>query len=631
MLDPRKTRWHAPRLSRAPVLIMPLKMSRGLLASILAGLVAVIVVIWPPYLPTLDGPQQVYAAYLLKTWPALENWYDRSLPLASAGFPALFLPLSLLLPWMWAQRIALGLMAALWSFSTISLAKTLHPERIFIAVLGSTLVLGWALTMGFFSFIVGTALSIIGIAAALDTQESRKTAIKSQIFLSLAVMAHLFAGALGIAAVGLVYLFQEGSIREKLERLVYRIAVPAVLVLVFGVLTRQDVLPEGESVWLESSDRFISLSKMGFGGPLWRALPPTLLAIYAAIRCLMQAKKGIGDRREWGLAVMVLVCLVVALVAPLHLPGWMHFASRFVPLALLLGISLVPLERLPKQHFPLAGGAIAVFSLAAAIWFGDHFRKLSADVEPMLAVTRAPLKRNGPRLPVLSADPWFAGIGTMDVDFPFADPAFNIPLLIAVEQGGIVPYTFTTAKFIHPFVDRRDHPPLPKIPAREHFWLGLVDPEVKTKPELRHALLVDIAAQASRFEDVALFGPAEDQKVFDDLGFESAWRSDAGSIATFKGCPVTFGIKGSDEMPKKIQIAYGWFPVMKSIWSNVVTREGELTKVELPGAPCGPIWAEIRTEGAPFTCVGAQRDGRLIAFERTTQKAFLCTMAPVGQ
>lgn len=605
---------------------MRLKVQPGMLIPLVTGLAVVFVVVYPSYFATLDGPQQVYAAYVLKTWPTLSAWYEPSVPMASAGYPAIFFPLTLVMPWTWAQRLSLGLMALLWNGATIALIRSLDPRRTIVAVVGGSLVLGWSLAMGFFSFLMGTAISVWALAASLDAQSSRKSAMKTQILLSLAVSAHLFAGALGIGAIASTILFLDCSFRDKLVRWTKHLAIPTVLVLLLVYSSRQEALPPGDNSYLAGSDRLLSIFKMGFGGPLWRALPPTLIAAFAAARCFALGHKKLGDRREWGLALFVIACLVVALFAPLHMPGWMHFAPRFLPLPLLIGIALLRVEHLSKEHMKLATSGIVAFALASIAWFGNHFHQLSVSLEPLLGVTRAPIQATGFRLPILGSNPWFVGIDSMSIPFPFADPAFNLPLLAAVEQGGVVPYTFTTRRTIHPFLDKRDHPPVAPIPAREHYWLGLLDPRVQKKPDLRRSVLIDMAWQSSRFEGVILFGSPEDQKIFDTLGFESQWRSDSGYLATFKGCPVTLGIKSSKESPTKLIASYGWFPMMKSAWSQTIHREEALTKVSLPGAPCGPIWVEVTSDESSVICAGAGPDGRLLAHDRTNQKGILCPL-----
>ena len=590
----------------------------------LAGLVAVLCVVQPAYFPTVDGPQHLYAAYILKHRHELSAWYEASVPISASGAYLVLMPLTLVLPWALAYRVALGVFVGVWCAGTAALARSLDPARSWVAVAMAALGLQWSLYMGLFSFVLATGLGFWALAIAI--RGPRRPWVLP-VLLSLVVLGHMFVGLLMVSTI-LVVRQADCPGEERGRRLV----LDALPLLLCGVqIALITVPPSAGSTWLTPplTDQLQAVGKMMAGGPWWRCALPALGALVGIGLAGWR-----GSRTERALGLVALGALVVGVLAPMHMPGWMYLSPRFLPLGTVLGLALLPVERLAGVGATVMRAAIALWTVAALGWSVSFHRDLATQLGPTLALLDAPVRRTGARLPIVSRDPWFEHLDSLDRPYPYFDPLYNLALLATENQGGVAVYTFTQWPLLHPFLSRPGA--FPPLPPRETFWVGLVDPEVRTKGTLRQALLTDLASRGTPYEDVILLGDEEDQALLRGRGYETAWQSRDAWIGSFRGCPAQLTLQVPEGAPGRWSVSFGWLPLRAPAWQGEATREpgASTVQVTLPRTPCGPMWVAVTPadgEAAAWRCQGSNDEGRMLFPGRKQKASFVCPIVDVRQ
>jgi hypothetical protein len=277
-------------------------------------------------------------------------------------------------------------------------------------------------------------------------------------------------------------------------------------------------------------------------------------------------------------------------------------------------VSLLAVERVRKRALKAALlGAVALYSAMAIGWSLQHHRTLAAQAADALAGLDQPIRRVGPRLPIV-LEPLAGRATLVDGPFPFTEPLRNVGQLYATEQGGVVPYTFTLAPQIHELVSRPNA--MPPVPDRS-FWKAFLPGSGAHEAELR-AIVAHLAAHGAAFQDVIVVAHPWVLDAFAARGYEVDWRRGDAMIARFRGCPLKLVVRGAraDGLAEGgtpgvlLTAEYGWPPLLEPVWAtNVpVDASGDVI-IELPRPPCGGVWVRV-TEGARV-CRGADSEGRL--------------------
>jgi hypothetical protein len=620
-----------PRVDRS-VTFLALAASAGVLAAL-----------WiVDYLPAHDGPQHLFLGHLENHfddpgagWPA---WLERGRAITALGFNLVFSLCERFLAWRTALRLTLSIAALGWGWSYLALTAAIHPRRAMLGLLGFASAISWLLYMGLWSFAMSVALGFAILAAAAGAWPwtlRRRLAIAAILLVQAVV--HLF----GAELTGLVLLLMvaaaplpEGSSRGKEVGLLALMGAPALL------LAAMTANPEGHrDEWLAFAQRLAATPRMFLPGPLWRALPPVLLALGGLGLAASRLRRKDLAPAEIALAGAAALFLALSFFTPLHLAAWDFFSPRFLPFGCLLGAALLPVERLPDPRRRAALGALALFTAASLAWAAKESVTLRAQVDDALAGLSAPIKRTGPRL-VVPMDP-YAGLAPAPGDdgareeIPFYAPLFNLGAIYAVEQGGIPSYTFVTNAKIHPFVlspeGQKRYPAL-YDPA------DLRDPRIATDPLARRALVTFFAAVGAPFEDVVLHGRPEDADVFVARGYEVDFRKGGLFIGRFRGCPVTLEITAPAPRAEAVFVEYGFDPMPQALTRRVLPPEkgeGGVVKIAPDVALCGSAWLRVALDldrsGGPTKadrfCEGADARGRVRV---TAEKGatIRCNVAP---
>jgi hypothetical protein len=610
------------------------------------------------YLPTHDGPQHVFLAHLENHFSdpgaTYSDYYKPTTALASKGFSLVYGPLAELLPWRTALQVTLAIIVLTWSWGVMAFVNAVSPSRRLLGILGFGLAFQWALYMGFFPYLLSTGVGLFTLAVALGSAEwtwKRRGAIA--LLLLLQSVCHVFAAEVVGLTLGVLVLFRHWRhSRRELPRELGLLAImglPTVLIGIhaagwIGSTAAELPISQAEQVWPPLSVRIELLAAAFAAGPWWRAWPPILIAMAGvgfAVRRTFEKSGTTTTADERALLVMSVLFGVAALAFPLHTRQWEFMSVRFIPMAVVFGLALVPVETFERRAAALVQGAVVVLALAAIGWAGWHNKRLGDACGPALAGLDAPIERTGPRLPIV-LDPSCNALSDKKVfGLPGAEPLLNLGALYAVQQGGVVPYAFIGIPQVHGFVvTRAGYRRFPDQPDRKKFWGGLAQSDPVGDAPFRATLLAGLARSGSAYQDVIFYGPPPDRDQISQRGYVTDFGKDGLWIGHYRGCPldVDVSIVGGSGMPRTapLLVQIGWLPLPEAETRVVPpgpSPEGGTTKVAFPSAPCGPMWlrAGIDKDGsghwkpADGSCEGAGPDGRLV-LQRTTGSTAMCAL-----
>lgn len=557
-----------------------LLVSYGLIVAASIGVIVTLLV--TPYLPTLDGPQHIYAANIGHHYADAGNiyplFYVPGQPLTALGFSMLYGPLSALLSWRVGYQAALGVILLLFAWGVTALAASIHPRRAVLGLLGFAAAFQWSLYMGLFSYMTSVAVGFFTLALAVRADPLRTKQRVGVSFLLLAQsLMHVFGAALtGVVLVCLV-LFRSQARRWPRELgLLVLMGLPSLLIAAYtsGLLTSSPapVSIQEPSQWLPLVDRFRAIGSTFMSGPSWRAWSLPVLALVAAVLAARRAFREGTSQTEKAILVSSVLLFIPAVTLPMHMPGWQWLTPRFLPPAILLSAILLPVETLRgPRSYAAVQVLLAAFCATSLIWAGYYHARLRRCTQSILAGLEQPIERNGPRLPVMlqtSCEP--PGSWT-DADVPFAESLFNTGQLFAAAQGGVVPYTFTESPRIHSFVlTSEGRRRLPPAPSRDQFWFPLSLPRHDETAPQRAWMLDQLALYASRYQDLIFYGGAEDRSAMERRGFTTDYENGNLWIARYVGCPADLGIESTSPLQSSVTVEFRWTPHTPTTWSTTL-------------------------------------------------------------
>jgi hypothetical protein len=590
------------------------------------------------YIPTNDGPQHVILGHIENRLddPAsgFGAYFVRGRPLTSLGFHAIYTVAERWMPWRAALRVCLVIITLLWSLGYLAFVRAVDRRRAPLALLGFATAFQWHFYLGFMQFLMSLGLGFPVLAVAVSGAWTVRRRLLLALMLAAQAVAHVFGATLTTAVVLALALFRAKRKTLALDAVLAALmAAPAVALTV--VTARASGAPPMPTVWLEPLDKLAMLAKGFVGGPAWRSWPFVVLALAGFASAAMRARRGVATDVEKALAVAGGGFFLLGALAPLHYGGLQVFGPRFLPLSTMLGVALVPVERLRGRAASLALVASAALTAASLVWAGAHHVALRRRVDDALSGLDQPIRRSGPRLPIV-LDPW-AGLPhqVSDSDLPLVAPLFNLGKLYAVQQGGVPPYLFTTASGIHFFLNRassqRAYPPA-------YNEGDLADPELVATPEARARFLGFLAMLGAGYEDVILYGEPRDAAAFTGRGYQADWQRGGLLIAHFTGCPLAIAARAPARPPAPLLVEVRWgreLPpaLMTAVMPDAFSPSGE-ARVECPHCPCGELWfrAGVDLDGshgpsrADAFCAGADAVGMTRATATPETRVLDCTL-----
>ncbi len=214
----------------------------------------------------------------------------------------------------------------------------------------------------------------------------------------------------------------------------------------------------------------------------------------------------------------------------------------------------------------------------------------------------------------------------LDRWYPYFEPTLNVGTLFAIEQGGVVPYTFTSVPQLHGLVLTEEGlARMPPAPHRQVFGAALLVATRNGDRDKVFATLTNIASFGARYEDVILHAVNDEQEVFTSRGYRLDASYGKTRFLRLEGGPVRVAVPAPGALPHSIVLEYGWRPVTRHSFlmeapAGAQPQDGEIAFV-LEKAPCGWIWLRAWSDQdnsgilspADRVCAGADEDGRLRA------------------
>jgi hypothetical protein len=332
------------------------------------------------------------------------------------------------------------------------------------------------------------------------------------------------------------------------------------------------------------------------GGPAWRAWP-LVAAMFAVLGHSSWRWCSLRDR-ERGLLLSGAALMTLYFAVPLDLPGWQLVSPRFLPTAAALLLPLLPWERLATRQRFFVLGLQSVFVVAALGWtirFHKDLRERMVDLDRGL---KEDVVSYGTRLPIVLDPSAGLPLDWREAPYAFYEPALNAGALFAVEQGGIVPYTFTSDPKVHFFVISADgwsrFPPVPERSALGRAWMSSV---ARAADENATSLLNVFALFGSEYDDVILFSRfGSERALFEDRGYEVTYEHGRLAMMRFRGCPVRVALNSPGPVAKSFMVTTGWVPVFDMpAQTRVPPGEGfhnGWVATPMLRTPCGRVWIE---------------------------------------
>jgi hypothetical protein len=346
---------------------------RRLLAVAAALSVALAVAVaWVDYLPTNDGPQHIFSAYLQDHLDDAGRGWNRYLArgalITGSGFDRLLTVLNRLLTWRSAFRVALTGLALVWAWSVMALGASLGTRRRWLGLLGFATALQWLFYMGLFSCYLSTALGFLVLAMAFHFgYQRRPKLVWMAALLATQTIVHVVPAALtGLTLLIHAWLSSKRDDRPRMLMRIILVGTPAILIaaVALGLAGGGEQLNHYR-LFLPFTRQVMLLGRAFVSGPPWRAWPVTVLALASGV-VVIARWRATPDARERTLVLAGLGQLVLALATHLHIVGWEYFNVRFIPNAIVFLSLLAPVEWFKRPALARMGAAsLAVFSLAS--------------------------------------------------------------------------------------------------------------------------------------------------------------------------------------------------------------------------------------------------------------------------
>lgn len=603
-------------------------------ALIALAMVPCVVVIWSvDYIPMLDGPKHAYAAHVRANLS--EPWYSAHFsatrPLTAFGFGVVYAALEKVLPWRDALRVALSLIVIGWCAATAGLARALHARRWPLAVAASGAAIQWALLMGFLNYVCSAAIGIGAMAVGLARAEwSVRRELSVAALLVVGCAFHPFGPQCAGVVLGVALLLSTPA-RLWIRRLgaLFLMLTPAVAIT---LVTHEQIRESRFEVAISGGprsyvppllERLENFGTCFAGGPAWRAWPLVLLAVVGACwAAVLLVRRRHLRSAELPLVVFVVLTTALALSLPFHGDAWQFFSPRFIPLAVIGGLMLLPIEQLGRRAFASIVAFAWLFNVATNAWQTHALRDLrTRSAEALAALDRHAIPGHT-LLPIVFD--WTATNEPLrerrSLQPPYVEPLLNLGDIYALDRRAVSAYSFSSSALPALFlIEQRKT--FPRVPSHDYYHLFATGLDDKT----RAYELARLGSYGARFDDIVFYGAERDADFLIAAGYEVEFRKGRLMIAHFRGCPAVLRIEGGPDSGT-LFVATGWGPYDRQTWDTTLPSRSR-AEVALPGLPCGDAWVRVSPSDSRAACEGADDNG-IVRVRLPREDGIRCALRP---
>jgi hypothetical protein len=578
----------------------------AILAVALAALPPLVAIYCVDVLPTLDGPKNLYAAHVRfhLDQPRFAAEFEGLHPVSAFGFGVLYGALERLVSWKIAYQLSWALCILGMCAAFLVLARALHPRRWPIGVAGFGVAMQWAVYMGFANYVasLGAGLCALAVGLATPAWTVRREAAIGLLLLFACAFHPMGAQLAGAGLFAARALDTPPGLRLRRLGALCVLGAPAMFVTLASSASLDQVLAEGriasKPLSLSARESLENFAVCFLPGPAARAWP--LLAC-AALGLALGAADAVRRRRTSGEAALLLLgvgAAVAAMLAPFHGQAWQYVSPRFIPIAALFGVALLPVERLGRRAFQAAIVLAYGFDVLSNGWAAAYNVGVRERWREAFAGLGAPSRKGSTLLPILAV-PDFAV--TRASVIPYASPLRNLGELYGVDRDAIAPYSFSALPGIHLIKQRGALLPrvLPSKTEYGAFFVPGVDPVVRRREVVR------LASFGVDYDEVLFVGAPDDAQLLVGLGYEPEVRDGGFLLARWAGCRAELRVTGGTA---PLSVSLGWPPSDRVAWE---ARGVEAGVVRLPAVSCEGIW--VRVVAGDARCAGADANGALTA------------------
>jgi hypothetical protein len=623
----------------------------------LAGLGACLGVFWAiwsvPLVMTNDGPEAVLTAHMEAHYDdpgsIYQSQYAVGFGLSGRGFSVLYRPLAAIFSFPNSLRVSqliivlsLGLAFA-WLCTALRTATATAQSPRSACLLGFAIAFSWPFYMGFFAFTISMTVGLMVLAFVVSKRNGltllERAAVSTALLIQL--FFHGFAVFITLALVSLVVMTRALMQRKSASPTEWRratlldavwlaVSVLPSLVVIRVMLTARPVLAavvgSEKTEWAHPADWARILPRLAIPGSTPLGVVVFVLALVAVARSALRVSRGQRRPEEVALLIGATGLLVAAIVLPLNVPGWQFFAPRFLTTGLALALCLLANERLEPRwtRFAFDVGVLALVVAVVANARTLH-RRLATACEDALVGLDHRIERSSYQLPItFDAD---CGLSTDDtrLDVPYSTALLHFYSLFPVTHGGTIPYGFFGPAAVHAFVPRGSLP-VP-TPPMDRFWgLSRGDPRL-TRPKVRAALLTELTAFGTYYENVLFFGAnASDRAVLADRGYVVDFER--GSFVNAHFIPCTVEVV-TNVLPVDPPVMIRGGVRQEELWNARITptEEGRAIKASLRML-CGDVWVVVHWQNSEQRCANADARGRIAVHAEHGTTRVACERSP---
>ena len=405
---------------------------------------------WP--IPTIDGPQHLFAAYLLRYAgrpdAPFASYFDVHLPYTSFAFELVTAGLQLVMPLRLAAQCTLSLIALLQTFGFVRLIETCQGPRSPWIWLAALFPYTASFYFGFVNYAAGVGMGLwaLSVACRICAEQRAGRAVRARAWIALAALllataaAHSFAAAATGLVVGLVLM--GASPRRKILAnlaILFLLAMPTLAWMArvaasAGKLQHASVL--AGSIDLGS---YYFLVRNLFETPLHTLWHANALVGAAAVITLLAALR--GRREAHGPALGLAGLLLLLPMVPDHIEAWDKIRMRFASWVLVVavaGAALPVLRSRVRAAFEAAVLAATLVGLGMTAYANASLATMQREFEAGIGRVTPPPKRS-----------YYAAPDPDRATRPGSSEAVNLHLSYAIAEGTIFPRVFAGRREVH--------------------------------------------------------------------------------------------------------------------------------------------------------------------------------------